>query len=258
MKKYAIVSKKCDESNKIEEILVKCLNLKIDESNPEYIFVIGGDGTILRAIHKYKNILDKVVFFGIHTGHLGFLTNFNNTNMLKIIEKINNNEKFSVEEHNLLEYTFVSDNEIEKGICLNEVTITSAPKMIELDVIVDDELLQKFSGGGLCISTPLGSTGYNKSLGGCVIDHNIPCIQITEIAGISSNSYKTLKNSLLLSNNRKIEIVGNNNFALFTYDNNSKVVNCFNSLEVNLSAVKVKFSHIDDINFVKRVNKAFL
>ncbi len=258
MMKYTIISKECEESTTIKNKLRELLTVKEDNSNPDYIFVIGGDGTILRAVHQFSSILDKVIIFGIHTGHLGFLTNYKNTDVDNIINKVNTNELLNVEEHNLLEYTFKSNEGIKNGICLNEVTITSAPYMIELNVVVDKTTLQTFKGGGLCISTPLGSTGYNKSLNGCVIDHSIPCIQITEIAGICSNSYKTLKNSLLLSNDREIKIEGNNKYALFTYDNNSLRVDNFNSLEVKLSNKKVKFSYINDINFVKRVNKSFL
>ncbi len=258
MKKYVIVSKGCLESNKIEEQLKNKLTLKYDEVNPDFIIVIGGDGTILRGIHQYKKILNKVIFFGIHTGHLGFLTNYNKDNVDNIIDLLNNNEKAKIEEHQLLEYKFSSEEGELSGIALNEVTITSAPNMITLNVVIDNQILETFRGGGLCISTPLGSTGYNKSLGGAVIDHNIPCIQVTEIAGINSNSYKTLKSPLLLSNDRLINIEGNNEFGLFTFDNNSIRVENFKKLEVKLSDIKIKFSYINDINFVKRVNKSFL
>lgn len=258
MNKYSIVSKGCNNSISIEKQIEKNIKLKRDNEQPDIVFVIGGDGTILRGIHKYSDKLESVTFFGIHTGHLGFLTNFKTEDVSKIIDSINNNIHFDVEEHKLLEYKFDYDNKSIKGVALNEVTITSAPNMITLDVVIDEQKLETFRGGGLCISAPLGSTGYNKSLGGSVIDHNISCIQITEIAGINSNSYKTLQSSLLLSDNRTISINGIGELALFTYDNESFKVDEFKKIEIKLSNKKVKFAYFDEINFVKRVNKSFI
>ncbi|MFI3329015.1 MAG: NAD kinase [bacterium] len=255
---YTIISKDCADSKDLQKVISKKLQLKEDENNPDIIIVIGGDGTILRAIHQYSDILDNVIIFGIHTGHLGFLTNYKKDDVNDIIDLLNNSDKIQVEEHSLLEYKFESNDGIKTGIALNEVTITSAPNMITLDVVVDEKILETFRGGGLCISTPLGSTGYNKSLGGAVIDHNIPCIQVTEIAGINSNSYKTLQSSLLLSVDRKILIKGNSEFGLFTYDNKSHRVDSFKSLEVKLSNRKVRLAYNSEINFVNRVNKSFL
>lgn len=259
MRKYAIFSKGCNESNKIEKILRTKINLEYDEIKPEILFVIGGDGTILRAFHKYAEIVEDIIVFGIHTGHLGFLANYQVTDIGKILSILNSNLDCKIEEHTLLEFSIKSNEKETTGLALNEVSITAVPNMIELDVLVDKTLLETFRGGGLCISTPQGSTGYNKSLGGSVIDHNINCFQIAEIAGLNSNSYKTLMNPLVLAGNRKVEL--NNigiNKILFTYDNNSMWLDDFNSLCIKSSKYKIKFAYINDENFVKRVNKAFI
>ena len=48
-------------------------NLTEDVENPDYVFAIGGDGTVLRTFNKYMDKLDTVKFLSIHTGHLGFI-----------------------------------------------------------------------------------------------------------------------------------------------------------------------------------------
>lgn len=259
MKSYSIFSKGCTESIKIENELRKNIKLKFDDNTPDILFVIGGDGTILRAFHKYINIVDKITIFGIHTGHLGFLANYQQEDVKKIIDVINNKVDFKIENQTLIDFSLNNNGEIINGLALNEVSLSANPNMIELDVLIDNSLLETFRGGGLCISTPLGSTGYNKSLGGAVIDHNIECLQISELAGVNSNSYKTLMNSLVISGSRTVELknVGCDDI-LFTFDNNSIKVNNFNSITIKSSNHKIKFAYIDGVNFVKRVNKAFL
>lgn len=259
MKKYAIVSKQCEVSNKIELDIRKKLKLECDDVNPDILIVIGGDGTILRAMHKYENLVDKITIFGIHTGHLGFLANYKEEDIDNISEVLNNDLEFKIEEQTLLEFSIKTNNDEYSGVALNEVSITSTPNLIVLDVLINKEKLETFRGDGLCISTPSGSTGYNKSLGGAVIDHNIDCFQITEIAGLNSNSYKTLMNPLILVGKRKVDIIPENKGEfLFTYDNNSIRLNDVKSLCVKSSNKKIKFAYINSANFVKRVNKAFL
>ncbi len=258
MNTYTIISKGCSLSAKIEKNILNNIKLIKEDTNPNIVIVIGGDGTILRAIHKYSNIIEDITIFGIHTGHLGFLANYEVSDVDNLINILNNNLEYKIEDQMLIDYEFQSNKGVTTGIALNEVSITAAPNMIVLDVLVNNEKLETFRGGGLCIATPIGSTGYNKSLGGAVIDHNIKCLQVTEIAGINSNSYKTLMSPLLLSSNREVSITGNNEYALFTNDNNSMIVDNFNNLKIKVSNKSVKFAYSNGINFIKRVNKSFL
>ena len=51
-------------------------NFILNDKNPDIVVSIGGDGMLLSAFHKYENQLDKVRFIGVHTGHLGFYTDY--------------------------------------------------------------------------------------------------------------------------------------------------------------------------------------
>ncbi|MFI3252595.1 MAG: NAD kinase [bacterium] len=259
MKKYTIISKQCENSNKIEAEIKSKIKLPVDNENPDIIFVIGGDGTILRAVHQFENIIDKVTIFGIHTGHLGFLANYTKDDIDRITSVLNCEFECKIEKQALVEYTLTTDKEVLNGIALNEITITSTPKLLTLDVFINGEYLETFKGDGLCISSPSGSTGYNKSLGGAVIDHYISTLQITEIAGLNSNSYRTLMSPLILSDRRKVEMIPSTDTdVLFTYDNLHKRFENVKKVEVKVSSRKIRFAYVNSVNFVKRVNRAFL
>ena len=55
-----------------------------DKKTPDYVFAIGGDGTVLRTFSKYIGIIDSVKFLSIHTGHLGFYTDYSAKDFEKI------------------------------------------------------------------------------------------------------------------------------------------------------------------------------
>src|SRR5699024_4946034 len=91
--------------------------------------------------------------------------------------------------------------------CLNEVSLRSAiTKTIVIDVHIANHYFETFRGDGLIVSTPTGSTGYNKSTHGAVIDPKIPCFQISELASLNNNRYRTLGSSFVLNQNRKLTL----------------------------------------------------
>ena len=91
--KYAVYFRKQDEVTLgIVDEIKKKIKLEYDEINPDIVITVGGDGTIIRAVNKYINLVDKVIFFGVKTGHLGFYTNFTKDSINELIEKINTNK----------------------------------------------------------------------------------------------------------------------------------------------------------------------
>ena len=83
---YITVVKSDSESRRVDEIIKKSLKIEQDSQNPDYVIAIGGDGTIIKASHKYPN----AVIFGVHTGHLGFYANYHVDSIDELIEDINN------------------------------------------------------------------------------------------------------------------------------------------------------------------------
>ena len=78
MKRYAIVHKLDELSLNIYQRLRKELDefYEYDEDHPELVISVGGDGSMLYSVHKYEHMLDEVSFIGLHSGTLGFLTDY--------------------------------------------------------------------------------------------------------------------------------------------------------------------------------------
>ena len=66
------------------------------------------------------------------------------------------------------------------------------------DVEIKGELFETFRGDGLCLSTPSGSTAYNKALGGAIIHPSIRAIQLAEMASINDRVFRTVGSPLIL------------------------------------------------------------
>ena len=86
--------------------------------------------------------------------------------------------------------------------CLNEFSIRSAIiKTFVIDVFVDQLHFETFRGDGLIVATPTGSTAYNKSVNGAVVDPLLSCMQVSEVASVNNNQYRTLGASIYFRRN---------------------------------------------------------
>ena len=195
MKRFAIVKKDDDlslqRSQEIRAGLEKYLIY--DEKTPDLVISIGGDGTMLDACHQYLYRMNETMFVGVHTGSLGFYTDYDHNEWQTLVNDILKDE-WSEDPRSLLK--------IETGddvyYALNEMRIEENHRTMVCDVYINDEFLECFRGNGLCICTPSGSTAYNRSLGGSIIAASIPSMQLSEIAGIHHNAYRSLQSSLVL------------------------------------------------------------
>lgn len=135
--------------------------LQIDDENPDIVIAIGGDETLMSAFHKYFDQIDHIGFVGIHTGHLGFYT-WHELTIEEIIETLSQ-DKIPMIADPLVQATVTLENGEETVLTgLNKRSIQT----IKADVYLNKQLFERFNGDGLCVSTPTGSTAYNKSLGG--------------------------------------------------------------------------------------------
>lgn len=158
---------KINENPKLREILIsEKLQELIKKTPSNTIIVLGGDGTLLETIHQFY--MEDVVFLGINYGTKGFLMNG-----VAILESEN---QFSITSYPLLECR-VDDRVF---VAFNEFDIKAGDgKMLHVDIklLPDHDIV--IVGDGIVISTPAGSTGYNASLGGPILPHNIPAYIVT-------------------------------------------------------------------------------
>ncbi|MEI7667652.1 MAG: NAD(+)/NADH kinase, partial [Erysipelotrichaceae bacterium] len=92
MPSFSVIYKDDHQSIELKQTLINALvktQWFLDDQNPDVVISVGGDGTFLRAIHHFIDKTEKVVFVGIHTGTLGFLTNYAEDEIEQMIIDLN-------------------------------------------------------------------------------------------------------------------------------------------------------------------------
>lgn len=255
MKRYAIVSKKDDVSRHLAALIKEELKeLTYDEEHPEIVISVGGDGTMIYSIHRYEHVLNDVSFVGIHTGTLGFFTDYLKDEYKQLVEDILTKQPEIFDRH-LLRISY--NREIFHA--LNEMRIENSYRSQVIDMYVNDEHMETFRGNGLCVSTPSGSTALNKSLGGAVINPSLRLMQVTEIAGIHHNAYRSLGSPLILGEEDVVRFETDfNENAVLGIDTDIYELKDHDVIEARLSKRVAHFCNYRHISFVKRLRKSYL
>lgn len=261
--KFAIQSKGDDVSNKLKKQIMGYLtefDLIYDEHEPDIVISVGGDGTLLYAFHRYVNRLEDTAFVGVHTGHLGFYADWTPDEVEKLVIHLAKTP-FQVVEYPLLEVTIrFLNNEAEKRyLALNECTVKSLEGSLVMDVVIKGEKFETFRGDGLCLSTPSGSTAYNKALSGAIIHPSLASIQIAEMASINNRVFRTVGSPLVLPQHHTcvLKPVNDVDFNI-TIDHLFLVHKEVKSIQIRVAEEKVRFARFRPFPFWKRVKESFI
>lgn len=258
MKQYALVIKQDQLSHQIASKIKTQLDaiMEYDQENPDLVISVGGDGTMLLSVHQYLS--KDVNFLGVHTGTLGFFTDFRKDEITKLVEAIKN-DCYHLIPRNLLEVKVKHEKKEDVYFALNEMRIDYGYTTQVIDVYINDELLEVFRGNGLCVSTPAGSTAYNKSIGGAVIYPGTPLMQLTEVAGIQHNAYRSLGSSLVLDASNMIKLIGHNFKQVYLgIDHLSYQIKDVDSIEIKIAKKTINFIEYEERSFVQRIRRAFI
>ncbi len=256
MKRYAVVCKQDEISQNLEKKIRLELDacMEYNEKNPEIVISIGGDGTMLLSVHKYIDQLSNVAFIGIHTGTLGFLTDYQKDEYMAFIDDIKNQE-YQIYTRELLEV----DTGYDVHLALNEMRIENNMRSQVLDVSINSEMFETFRGNGLCVSTAVGSTAYNKSINGAVIYSHTGLMQLSEIAGIHHNAYRSLGSSLILDKTHTIHFESQDfQYSVLGIDHLVYDMKDIESIDVKLSNQYARFIQLKNVSFIERLKRAFL
>ena len=250
--KYKIVCKKDDLSQAV------CAQLKVlineaESDNPDIVFSIGGDGTFLDAVRRYLNRLNEVIFVAIHTGTLGFYTEYVPSELETAIKNLKNINKTSLNTYPLLEVDI--DGDIDYA--LNEVTLSAHHHLLEGDVFVNKDHLMTMRANGLCISTPSGSTAYNKSLKGAIMDPNVNALQLALIAPFETVDSRMIS-PIVLSKKHTIIFKPKNKYIDVTFDRMFISKEQVKNIKISYSNKYVKYMINPKNSFIKRINEKFI
>lgn len=235
-------------------------HITIDNANPDIVITIGGDGTLLSAFHHYQEQLEMIRFLGVHTGHLGFYTDWRADELDDLVISLQSDNGQAVSYPLLdISVTYHDENQARHYLALNEATLKRIGMTMGADVYIGGELFERFRGDGLCVSTPTGSTAYNKSLGGAVIHPSLDVIQLTEIGSLNNLVYRTISSPMIVPVNDWITIVPNQASDFFmTVDQENIYGKQIEQIMFKVSKRKIRFAKYRHTEFWRRVQAAFI
>jgi NAD+ kinase len=150
-------------------------------SSCDLLLVLGGDGTILRALHRMRGVAPPI--FGINVGSLGFLTGVSGEDWSRAVDSIAAGD-FKLSSRTLLRVELERDGRIvETFTGLNDAVVSRGhhSQLIKVEVRIDGEELSVYHADGLIVATPTGSTAYSMSAGGPLLLPDSACLVITPI-----------------------------------------------------------------------------
>lgn len=164
------------------------------EKGTECIMTVGGDGTVIRSAQR--TIGSGVPLIGYNLGHLGYLCDINESNFDNALDLLFEN-RFSVEDRMMLEGTLDTRGRQEKLFALNDVVLTapSGQSVANLTISVNGTYLYSFIGDGLILATPTGSTAYNLSANGPIVEPTTKLIVMTPLNPHTLNSRSIILDS---------------------------------------------------------------
>jgi NAD+ kinase len=147
----------------------------------DLVVVLGGDGAILRACRQMGT--NQLPILGVNLGRLGFLADVSPSEFREHFGNIQNRQ-YNVVEHLMFECLVTrGDGTAQSYLGLNEVVVSSgaALRMIDVRLAINGEAVTTYSGDGLIVSTPVGSTAHSLSAGGPILRQDLPAFVITPI-----------------------------------------------------------------------------
>ena len=211
--KIYLVFDKTKASLRIKSLLIKKVSITSLKKS-DMIIVVGGDGFMLQTLKKLYKF--KKPFYGINSGNYGFLMNkFSNENILKNLNIFN-----SVKIYPLQMTVTTKNNKTKKSIAINEVSILRQSKQASSISITTNNkyLIKNLISDGVLVSTPAGSTAYNLSAHGPILNLDSRKLAVTPISPFRPRRWKGTiisdKSKILIknldTNKRPISAVADN------------------------------------------------
>ncbi len=157
-----------------------------DGVNAELAVAVGGDGTLLS---QARRLVDRQLpLVGVNFGRLGFLAEFDRKSLVQHGDVIFGPNP-PITEHMMLAATIQDGGggDVPCGLAVNDCVVTAGPpfRMIELRLTIDGAEGPSLGADGVIVATPVGSTAYNVSAGGPIVDPKLEAMIVTPVAAHS-------------------------------------------------------------------------
>ncbi|MFX1344004.1 MAG: NAD(+)/NADH kinase [Promethearchaeota archaeon] len=166
---------------------------EMNADNIKFIVIIGGDGSILRVSSGLSQ-KDPPPILGVNVGSIGFLDESNERTIFKDLLKALKGEYECELCYKITPYIVKNSEEIRLNNALNEILIVSSKssKVLQVSIRVNGVFLNRSYLDGVIISTSTGSTAYNLSAGGAIVNPNMEIMQITPVNSFAGSGLKPL------------------------------------------------------------------
>lgn len=223
--------------------------------NADAVICFGGDGTIL---HMAKTATRRnIPILGVNIGTMGFMAELESTELDKLSRLVTGD--YSLDKRMMLDVTVQRDRDIIfHDICLNDVVITkgAVARIVHLSVQCDGVQAMECSGDGVIIATPTGSTAYNLSAGGPIVEPEAKNIIVTPIC-----SHDVGTRCIVTSDKRVIttQIIRNARRNAFLSVDGGKALrlNMGDVATIRKSHLETKLVRLKDHSFFDVVNAKF-
>ena len=164
----------------------------------EIIMTFGGDGTVLSAARAL--LRQDVPIVGVNMGHLGFITEIERDELELVNDLIKG--RYTLENRMMINISVYRDGEnVYQNYALNDAVVRGITRIISMSIFGDGKEITSFSGDGMVIATPTGSTAYSLSAGGPIVEPEAENIIITPLC-----PHVLWAKSYVLTANRKVTV----------------------------------------------------
>lgn len=239
----------------IKELIEKQIEIKDDA---QLCMAIGGDGSFLHMVHQ-KHFNTNCMYVGLHAGTLGFLQEVSVDEIPIFLDHIQRGDYFSYPID--VQKTIITDiyGKEHTLLSINEVVVRKSNlKALKANVYIDNHLLEFFAGDGLLVSTSIGSTAYNMSFGGSLVDSSLQTMQLTPIAPLINCHYHNLQNSLVLPDTKKIMYEIEDESLVITVDGQNTVIDHVCKVEVEIIKEKLNCIYYRKIDTATKIREKLI
>lgn len=249
-----VVSKYIDDNNIF--IFKDAFGLKnIKYNDLDIIIALGGDGTILRTSRNINN--SNTPILGVNIGNLGFLSSVELLEFENAMKKIIADDYY-VEDRMMLKCTLPLREESEEYTALNDIIVSKGTlsRVVKYELHIDDKFYIDFTGDGLIISTPTGSTAYSLSAGGPIIYPNLDVIALTPICPLSLSMRTIVLDS---KSEISVSIKCEHESIFLTLDGQRAIkLNSYEKILVSVSDKKCRLVKFNDYNYFGILRKKII
>ncbi len=165
------------------------------------MIVLGGDGTVLQAARETKRL--HIPIIGVNLGTLGYMTEIEPEGLEEALDRLISGDYQQESRMMLNGKAFLGEGRTEEGWALNDIVISRSGslRIIKFNIFVNGQFLNDYDADGVIVTTPTGSTGYNLSAGGPLVEPKARLIVVTPICPHTLN-----QRSIILSPEDVVEI----------------------------------------------------